>query len=70
MKTFVCTDHDRFYPVGAASIVFAYDEETAQMLLDSALKARGLKTSDESPYTLREISSNSQYAMILVDGNY
>lgn len=70
MRIFTCTDHDTFYPVGAASVVIADDEEMARRLLDSALIARGLKPSSESSYTINEILETAPCAVILVDGNY
>lgn len=69
MKVFVTTNHDVHYPVGAASVVLARSEREAKTLLDAALVARGLKPSDEHPYTLEELDDSPQ-AQILVNGDY
>ena len=67
-KTYGVNDHDGVWPVGAASVVVAHSEEEARLLLDTALTERGLKTSDQEPYTLREVEPNT--AVILLDGDY
>jgi hypothetical protein len=70
LKVFVCVDHDRHYPVGAASIVIAETIEQAQQLLDEKLKEQGLKPHENEPYTLKELSLETSYAEILVNGDY
>ncbi len=70
IRLFVCTDHDMHWPVGAASVVLAQDEEQARVLLDSELVSRGLKPYAKKPYQLREIPLDQLMAEVLVDGNY
>lgn len=67
LKLYTCTDHDMFWPVGAASIVIAYSEEEARGLLQEALNEHGLDGTKE--FTLVEIRYYPR-AVILVDGNY
>ena len=68
MKVYATTDHDSFYPVGSASVAFVKDKRRARLLIDKALKNRGLKTSKEAPYEIFEIKPDS--AIVLNDGNY
>lgn len=70
MKLYVSTDHDTHYPVGAASIVYAGDEDEARRLLDEALTRGGLKPSGEEPYTLKLVPADSPRAVVLVNGDY
>jgi hypothetical protein len=67
MKLFTCTDHDNFWPVGAASIALAENEEEAHELLKKALEDHGLSGED---FTLQEVDLNSPQAVILCDGSY
>lgn len=69
-KVYVCTDHDRHYPVGAASIVIAWNETQARELLDVKLIERGLKPYAQSEYTLEVVETDFSAAFVLVDGNY
>jgi hypothetical protein len=68
MNIYTCTDHDGFYPVGAASVVVANTEDEARQLLVAALNDHGLK--GEKPFILRRININTPRAFILVDGDY
>lgn len=70
VKVFTCIDHDLHYPVGCASVVVAEDEPSARFLLDDALVERGLKPFSRSPYTLVELNTSEQRAVVLADGNY
>jgi hypothetical protein len=67
---YVCTDHDRHYPVGAASVVIAWNENQARVLLDEQLIAQGLKPFTKHPYTLKLIQADFSAAFILVNGDY
>lgn len=67
MKIFTCTDHDQFYPVGGASVVLAKNKSAARLLLNAALKKRGLKVTE---YHLVEIDASFADAYILADGDY
>lgn len=70
MKLYAVTDHDGFWPVGTASIVMAKDEDHARRLLDAELKLKGLKTSEDVPYSLCQVPQTMPKAIILNDGNY
>jgi hypothetical protein len=65
-RVFTCTDHAGHW-VGVASVVVAPDEPTARDLLRQALTERGLK--DET-FTLTELDTNKQQAIVLQDGDY
>ena len=65
-KTYYCTDHDQFNPVGSASIVSSTDKRTAVKKLKKALKERGLDS--EKPFTLKRLKVDE--TVILIDGNY
>lgn len=67
MKVFVCTDHDEHYPVGAASVIIAENEQQASSLLREELQRRGLKGEG---FTLKEIDLSAPIAVVLCDGNY
>lgn len=68
MKLFTCDDHATVWPVGAASVVIAPDEETARQLLKDELRKHHLATSQ--PFTLKEISLDEARAVIICDGDY
>jgi hypothetical protein len=68
MRVFYCTDHDGHYPVGVCSIIVAPNEEKAYQLLQIELIKQGLKA--DEPFTLREVDTTNEYAIVLLDGNY
>jgi len=70
MKLYVCTDHDRHWPTGVASVIIAKNENEAKELLNKALVRHGLKPYDEKPYVLHKVSQNKPKAIILYDGDY
>jgi hypothetical protein len=70
MKLWVCTDHDYYWPVGCASVVWAATEEDARKLLDAALIEAGLKNYSGKPYTLDERDISKPGADVLATGNY
>lgn len=70
LNVYVCTDHDNFWPVGCASVIFAETMGQAQRLLDAALVEKGLKPHAESGYTLELLSMGEPKAVVLWDGNY
>ncbi|MFD2116352.1 hypothetical protein ACFSTH_08295 [Paenibacillus yanchengensis] len=67
MKVFTCNDHRGHYPVGAASVIIAEDEQQARLLLSDELVQNGL---DDKYFTLQEIDSSFPKATILLDGQY
>lgn len=67
MKVFTCIDHAGFYPVGTASVVVAPNEDEARVVLESALKERGLPA---TKFTLKELHLVMPVARILCDGDY
>ena len=68
MQVWTCTDHDGFWPVGVASVVWAYSEDQARAVLKAALKERGLDA--EQPFTLQHLRIDRPSALILRDGEY
>jgi hypothetical protein len=68
MRVFYCTDHDGHYPVGVCSIIVAPNEEKAYQLLQIELITHGLKA--DEPFTLTEVDTDKESALILLDGNY
>lgn len=70
MKIYVIKDHDRHWPVGAASMVIARNKEEAIKLLDKELIKRGLKPYKDKPYNLIKVSQAKPVAVVLCDGNY
>ncbi len=68
MKLYTCTDHDCFWPVGAASIVIASNAEEAHKLLANKLKSHGLKP--ESGFNIQKVNMSKKQAIILCNGNY
>ncbi len=65
LKVWVCTDHDTFRPVGAASVVLAETKDMAERILRHALNRHGLD--GDQKFTLREIKDRQ--AIILCDGD-
>jgi hypothetical protein len=70
MKIFTCTDHDGHNPVGVASVVIAKDRRAAKRLLDKELVDQGLKPWKEEKYTLTELWTGQEAALILHNGSY
>jgi hypothetical protein len=70
MKVWFSIDHDFFYPVGCCSIVVASTYQRAKELLDEKLMSHGLAPFVAKPYTLHEIKCSSEFAEILLDGDY
>jgi hypothetical protein len=67
LRCWVCTDHDGMY-LGGHSIVFAYNEREAQVLLNKALLDANLHPL-EPKYTLREIPIQ-EGAHVIWNGDY
>jgi hypothetical protein len=68
LKAWLCTDHDSYSPLGAASVVVAASVEAARPLLIEALRQQGIKDSDA--FTLRELDLSQPQAVVLIDGNF
>ena len=68
-KTFICTDHHTIFPLGASSVVIAYDHKHAIRQLDKELKKQGFMTYEEKPYTIVEINTFEPRAYILSTGD-
>ena len=66
MKVFTCVDHDSVW-VGGASVVVAFDEAMAHALLEKELVKRGLK---RGKFTLVELDTKYEHAIVLRDGDY
>ena len=67
MNVYTCTDHDGYWPVGAASIVVAENEEEARTLLREKLVSMDL---DPDGFTLQVLDTSTPKAVVLRDGDY
>lgn len=70
MKLYTCNDHIVHWPVGAASIILAENEEKAAKLLTIALHDDGLDPDDGDGYTLTEVDLKQAQAIVLCNGDY
>lgn len=71
MKVFTCNDFVGFWPVGTAAVVIAEDVSQARCLLDGELHKLGLiQLAPPNEYTITEIDTTLQQAIILCDGDY
>jgi hypothetical protein len=70
VKLYACTNHDGHWPVGVASVVYAYDEVHARRLLDEALGQHGLKPHAKVPYDFTVVALDKPFALVLCDGDY
>jgi hypothetical protein len=69
MRVWSCNDHDRHYPVPAASVIVAETQEQARALLVEALKKCGVHQRQDD-FTLVEIDTAKSAAHVLADGDY
>lgn len=67
MNVYTCKDHAGRWPVGACSVVVAWDEPEARRLLAAVLKEANL---DPDGFTLQLLDLSEPKATILLDGNY
>lgn len=67
MNVYYCKDHDGHWPVGACSIIVAGNPAQARDLLEAALRAEGLETTD---FTIQAVDLNVPRATILLNGDY
>lgn len=67
MQVYTCKDHAGHWPVGACSVVVAWDERQARELLAASLRDAGL---DPDGFTLQLLDLSEPKATILLDGNY
>ena len=67
MQVYTCKDHAGRWPVGACSVVVAWDETQARELLAAALKADDL---DPDGFTLQLLDLSTPKATILLNGDY
>lgn len=65
-KTYYCTDHDEFNPIGCASVISALNIKEARKQLKEALKEHGLNP--DKKFTLNRLKSGE--TVILQDGDY
>lgn len=67
MKVYICVDHDTYYPTGGASVVVAKNKKNAHELLSMALEELKLESNN---FTLKEVHLDSEYAIVLNNGDY
>lgn len=71
MKVWTTTTFGGHYPVGTAAIIVAPSEEAARILMDKAIIDAGLsKFQGKVPYSLEEIDTTIESAVILLNGDY
>lgn len=68
MNVYTCIDHEGHWPVGAASVVIADNEEQARELLIAELATHGLRQT--KPFTLKMLGLDVPKCIVLVDGDY
>lgn len=67
MKIFISDDFDGHWPVGTAAVVVAKNKISARKVLNKELVDCGLKRSE---FTLSEVNSKKEQAVIINDGQY
>ena len=70
MQVWTCTNHENFWPVGAASVVVAENEAQAREILTAALHKRGLGQQMPEDLELKPLNTTDAHAVVLWDGNY